>query len=41
MARDLGDGRLSHREWLLMRPPLAERIERAQNVVMQIVMTPD
>ena len=35
MARDLGEGRLSHREWLLMRPQLAERVERAQAIVMQ------
>jgi site-specific DNA recombinase len=34
MARDLGDGRLSQREWLLMRPQLTERIERAHAIVM-------
>lgn len=35
LARDLGEGRLSRREWLVVQPPLAERIERYTAVVMQ------
>jgi site-specific DNA recombinase len=35
MARDLGEGRLSRREWLVIQPPLAERIQKYTAVVMQ------
>jgi site-specific DNA recombinase len=35
MARDLGEGRLSRREWLLVQPPLAERIQKYTGIVMQ------
>lgn len=34
MARDLGEGRLSRREWLLIEPPTVLRIEKATTIVM-------
>jgi site-specific DNA recombinase len=35
LAKDLGDGRISRREWLLARPALADRVEKAKAIVMQ------
>lgn len=35
LAQDLAQGRLSRREWLLMRPQVANRIEKATAIVMQ------
>lgn len=35
LATDLGLGRISRREWSLMRPPLVVRIEKSTAIVMQ------
>lgn len=35
LAKDLGNGRLSRREWLFIRPQLADRLEKAKAIVMQ------
>ncbi len=35
LATDLGEGRITRREWLLMRPQIAGRIEKSTAILMQ------